>query len=85
MRIYAALRERGLEKDKQQHFLYSFLIFVALSLVLAPITACGLTLLIGLAKEVWDHYFGSGFCWYDMFANMAGIFFAFLVTLLWIN
>jgi uncharacterized protein YfiM (DUF2279 family) len=29
--------------------------------------------LIGLAKECWDHYWGSGFCWLDMLANTMGI------------
>jgi hypothetical protein len=85
MRIYSALRQKALEKDKQQHFLYSFLIFVVLSSIFTPATSCALTLLIGLAKEVWDHYFGSGFCWYDMSANFVGIIFALLVSQLWIS
>ena len=29
--------------------------------------------LIGLIKECWDHFWGSGFCWLDMLANAFGI------------
>lgn len=62
------------ERDKQQHFGASFCLvlffWVALEGWLAAVTV---TLLIGLAKEVWDKHFGSGFCWYDMAANLAGV------------
>jgi len=28
---------------------------------------------IGLAKELWDRRYGTGFCWYDMLANALGM------------
>lgn len=32
-----------------------------------------ITLAVGLLKELWDHYYGSGFCWADLVANKIGI------------
>jgi len=57
------------EEDKRKHLLYSFFIMLALSALLGLTLAVILTALIGLVKEVWDHYYGSGFCWRDMAAN----------------
>ncbi len=61
------------EEDKRQHFFYSFV----LMLLAAPWFSLGVAtvvvLLIGLLKEVWDHYWGTGFCWIDMAANTFGI------------
>jgi hypothetical protein len=25
-----------------------------------------------LVKECWDHFYGSGFCWFDMTGNLIG-------------
>ena len=41
--------------------------------VLSPVLAFGAVFLIGLAKECWDHFYGSGFCWFDMMGNLIGI------------
>ncbi len=41
-------------------------------LLTCPIEAFFLVLLVGLLKECWDHYYGSGFCLYDVSANLAG-------------
>jgi hypothetical protein len=61
------------EEDKVKHILWSFWLTV-FSLVFLPIRAAFiLVFFIGLTKEIWDHYFGSGFCFYDMFANFVGI------------
>lgn len=73
-KFQAQLLRRVREHDKQQHFGYSLVILLALSLALGqPLLALFMTLLIGLAKEVWDHFYGSGFCWVDMLANLVGI------------
>jgi len=67
------------EKDKQQH------IFVCASLALlfsywfqAEVIIIMVSL-IGLGKEIWDHYYGTGFCWYDMMANAIGLGFALIL------
>lgn len=78
--LRAFLRLYG-EHDKRQHFAVSLLLFAASSLLLmlwcslwpSLVAAATLTLLIGLGKEVWDHFYGSGFCWFDMVANLAGM------------
>ena len=54
--------------------------------VLSPVLAFGVVFLLGLAKEWWDKYYGSGFCFYDMTGNligsMAGLLCGFLLRLL---
>lgn len=62
------------ELDKRRHFSIS-------TLLVLVFWACGLNLLegvalgwlIGLGKEIWDRYYGSGFCWFDMAANVVGL------------
>ncbi|MGH1462403.1 MAG: hypothetical protein ACRBB6_10225 [Neptuniibacter sp.] len=71
--------EKVRQEDKQQHFWYSFVIFCACCFFLNLPMALATTLLIGVVKEVWDHYYGSGFCWYDMLANCAGVFSAMII------
>ncbi|MFT5578411.1 MAG: hypothetical protein ACI9WS_001165 [Paraglaciecola psychrophila] len=61
------------EEDKRKHSIYSFFILVMLSAVFGLTVSVVLTALIGLGKEIWDHYYGSGFCWRDMAANGIGI------------
>lgn len=69
------------EEDKRQHFGVSLLLFILCLLPCALLypfwpglaLAAAVTLLVGLGKEVWDHFYGSGFCWFDMAANAAGI------------
>ncbi|WP_077530413.1 hypothetical protein [Vreelandella utahensis] len=61
------------ERDKHQHFFVS--LALAMTFVLGPwgvAPALAATLGVGLAKETWDHFWGSGFCWLDMAANAAG-------------
>ncbi len=67
------LTQRFRQKDKQKHLWYSFFILLATSFVLPLLAAVLLTFVAGVMKEVWDHYCGSGFCWYDMAANAVGM------------
>lgn len=60
--------------DKQKHFMISCLLLVAfVALGLDYIRSFAIVFAIGLAKEVWDHFKGSGFCWLDMLANFLGM------------
>lgn len=61
------------EEDKRQHFTYSFVLLLMSAFWLNLWAAVSVVLLIGLVKEVWDHFWGSGFCWIDMAANVLGI------------
>lgn len=61
------------EHDKHQHFGVSLALAAAFMLgpwTMAP--ALATTLGVGLAKETWDHFLGTGFCWWDMAANATG-------------
>jgi len=73
-RMQERMRDLMQEEDKQQHFLYSLGILLLSYCVFSLISSLIITLLIGLGKEIWDHYYGTGFCWWDLLANMLGIF-----------
>lgn len=79
MSLFKKLSELLSEHDKRQHFGYSLVIMLALQWLMPLWLAFLITFLIGLIKEIWDHYWGSGFCWQDMKANMLGILLAVLI------
>jgi len=60
------------QQDKQKHFAICLLITLVLLPFLGVILSTLITFIIGLSKEIWDKYYGSGFCWYDMLANFMG-------------
>jgi len=60
------------QQDKQQHYAVCLLLTLVALPYLGLIMSALLTLIVGLSKEVWDKYYGSGFCWYDMLANFMG-------------
>ena len=68
------------QRDKQKHFK----VCLGLGLVLLPVmgllNSIILISIIGLTKEAFDHFYGSGFCWYDLQANMAGLFLSILIS-----
>lgn len=73
------------EEDKIKHIVWSFWLTAgALVFLSAPVSLI-LVFLIGFIKEIWDHYYGSGFCFYDLFGNMIGSLAAFIgyVVLNW--
>ena len=61
------------QKDKQQHIVVSFGIMESNLIFLGLAQSVFLTFAIGIGKEVWDKYYGSGFCWYDILGNTLGI------------
>lgn len=61
------------ETDKQQHILVSCIIMMACLVFMTFIPSFIVTFAIGIAKEIWDKIYGTGFCWYDMLGNMVGI------------
>lgn len=64
------------EEDKRQHLGYSYAILLLFWPFTSLFVATLITALIGISKEVWDKYRGTGFCWYDMQANFFGILLA---------
>jgi len=71
--LISAFRKKMTEPDKILHIQYSAGILLTSYIILPMMYAIIFTFLIGLLKECWDHYYGSGFCFYDMLANMIGI------------
>jgi hypothetical protein len=71
--FFVALTFKLLEEDKIKHMAWSFCLTLMALAVLSPVLAFGAVFLIGLAKECWDHFYGSGFCWFDMMGNLIGI------------
>jgi hypothetical protein len=60
------------EEDKIKHMVWSFWLTLGALIVLSPALAFGAVFLLGLAKEWWDKYYGSGFCFYDITGNLIG-------------
>lgn len=62
-------------QDKLLHFFASGWIFLMLNHFIYSITICFLiTFLIGIVKEVYDWKFRNGADFYDVVANLLGIF-----------
>lgn len=61
------------EEDKRLHIKWSFWLTLGAHLFWPPLLAVSLVFFIGLGKECWDQFYGSGFCLLDMASNMAGI------------
>ena len=72
-RFLDALPARLKEEDKGKHMVWSFWLSMLALLMLPAPAALAAVLLIGLAKECWDFRYGSGFCLFDMAANLIGI------------
>lgn len=72
-KIYVILYQCHLQKDKQQHFFVSLVLFFFFCIFLNIGYALLLTFFIGLLKEIWDEFFGSGFCLWDIMANVLGM------------
>lgn len=60
------------EDDKRLHFAWSLWLTLAARVIWPPHWAFIAVFLIGLAKEFWDMRFGSGFCFFDLGANLLG-------------
>ena len=74
-RLFSSLQLKRLifERDKQQHFAVCLALVIVLTTAGLKLSSAMLaTMLVGLAKEVWDRVYGSGFCWFDMLANLLG-------------
>ena len=67
------LLEKLRETDKRKHFWVCFCLQFVFLPWLSLWGSMGLALFIGTLKECWDQRYGSGFCWYDMLANILGI------------
>jgi len=76
---FRLLLRHSREYDKRQHFFYSLVLMLAASVFWGAMLGALIVALIGLAKECWDHFWGSGYCWLDMLANMLGILAAGLI------
>ena len=60
------------EEDKRLHMLWSFWLMLAAHVIWPAPWAFSAVFVLGLTKEVWDHRFGSGFCFFDIVANLLG-------------
>lgn len=72
-RCLSALPVRLREEDKRKHIAWSFWLTLLAMLFMPATPAIVLVFLIGLAKECWDQFYGSGFCLFDMLGNALGI------------
>jgi hypothetical protein len=70
--LFAILPSKLREEDKIQHMVWSFWMTAAALIVVSAPLAFLLVFLLGLAKELWDFRYGSGFCVFDMTGNLIG-------------
>ncbi len=78
--FFAALPGKLREDDKRKHIVLSFWLTLLALYFVPTLTAFVLVFLVGLAKECWDHFYGSGFCLFDMVGNLLGSTFALLLA-----
>ena len=62
-----------LQQDKILHFLVSFSLVIFFGLIVGLFWGTIITFIIGILKEIYDHYFGTGFSWGDILSNLIGI------------
>ena len=63
-----------IQLDKKLHFVISLLlVFIFFLLTQNIILSANITLFVGFLKEIYDKYFGTGFSWADIIANIIGI------------
>lgn len=80
VRFFSALPAKLREDDKRKHIAWSFWLTLLALYFMPALQAFILVFLIGLAKECWDHFYGSGFCLFDMTGNLLGSSFALLLA-----
>ncbi len=68
--------ERMHQEDKVKHIICAFLVVLLLLPVVSAWWAGAAVFTVGILKEVWDSVSGTGFCWYDIAANVIGILLA---------
>lgn len=72
LQFFMALPFKLREEDKIKHMVWSFYLTLMALALLSPVLAFGTVFLLGLVKEWWDKFYGSGFCFYDMTGNLIG-------------
>lgn len=82
LRFFKAIPAKMREEDKRKHMVWSFWLTLAALCFLTSVEAFVLVFLIGLSKECWDRFYGSGFCLFDMVGNLLGSFVALTLGLL---
>lgn len=71
------------EHDKRLHITWSLCLMLVARILWPAPWAFAAVFLLGFAKECWDSRYGSGFCLFDMFANLVGITLALILADLW--
>lgn len=72
------------QEDKIKHIVISAGLVLLFSLLLPLGVVLVLVMLIGTGKELLDkYYYKSGFCWFDMLANVAGCLLGLLLLGIW--
>jgi len=71
------------KQDKLLHFFASGWIFLMLNHFIPSILLCfGITFLVGIIKELYDWKFRNGADFYDVVANVLGIFVSMIVFII---
>lgn len=77
------MKARRFGKDKALHFIFSFLVTLAVYLGTgALVYAAGIALLLGICKEIHDDTHGGRWAWWDLAADGIGILLAAILAVL---
>jgi hypothetical protein len=77
---FLVLSSRLCEEDKWLRIAWSFWLLVAARILWPAPWVFSAVFLLGFAKECWDSRFGSGFCVFDILANLIGSIFALILV-----
>ena len=69
------------DKDKANHFIYGAVIYGLTALVITPVFCLIAVLVIAVAKELYEFYYGKTFSYGDIMATELGGIVAFLISL----
>jgi hypothetical protein len=70
--FFVKLPHKLREEDKIKHIYWSFFMLLFALLFIPMPQALAVVMLLGLVKEIWDEYYGSGFCLFDITGNVLG-------------
>ena len=82
MRFFMAIPAKMREEDKRKHFIWSFWLTLIAACFVSNLGAFVVVFLIGLGKECWDRFYGTGFCLFDIVGNLLGSALAIFLILL---
>lgn len=71
-----------IQDDKLLHFSFSCILLFGTTIFFPFIESLVIVISIGWLKEIWDEYYGNGWSWGDIIANIVGILLGVIILIL---